>query len=122
MPVIKGNDVLTINGVRIAKQGVAHLKPGVTSEQAAEKTKANGMDEMIIAFMGPDGKPEKLIVYGDNLDFSWRNSPNEPDVRLNGEPGMLVHFEDEPNGFGARFQRDLKEAGETIRRIGMAAE
>jgi hypothetical protein len=109
MPVIRGNDVFTINGARIAKQGAAHLKEGMSPAEAAAKTKKNGMDEMIVAFEGPDGKPERLIIYGDNLDFSFRKSRTEPDVRLNGEPGMLVHFEDEPNGFLERMQRGLTD-------------
>src|SRR3989338_3232193 len=107
MPVIRGNDVLTINGVRIAKQGAAHLKEGVSPADAAEKTKSNGMDEMILAFEGPDGKPERLIIWGDQLDFTFRNQRVEPEIRLNGEVGMLVHFEDEKNGFMERTVRGI---------------
>lgn len=118
MPVIRGNDVVTINGARIAKQGMAHLKPGMTVEQAAEKTKGNGMDEMIVGFMGADGKAEKMIVYGDNLDFSFRKSKNEPDIRINGEPGILLSFDDEQVGFGERFVMGLttgfREAAESL--------
>lgn len=118
MPVIRGNDVLTINGVRIAKQGAAHLKEGMGPAEAAEKTKANGMDEMILAFEGADGKPERLIIWGDQLDFRFRKQNVEPDIRLNGEQGMLVHFEDEPNGLGERLVRGIstgfKEAMESL--------
>ncbi len=118
MPVIRGNDVLTINGVRIAKQGAAHLKEDTTPAAAAEKTKANGMDEMILAFEGPDGKPERLIIWGDQLDFRFRKQNVEPDIRLNGEQGMMVHFEDEPNGIGERMVRGIgtgfKEAMESL--------
>lgn len=118
MPVIRGNDVVTINGARIAKQGMAHIKPGMTVEAAADKTKNNGMDEMIIGFMGADGKAERMIIYGDNLDFSFRKSKNEPDIRINGEPGILLAFDDEQVGFGERFGAGLRngfrEAADTI--------
>lgn len=121
MPVIRGNDVLTINGVRIAKQGAAHLKEGMAPAEAAEKTKANGMDEMILTFEGADGKPERLIVWGDQLDFRFRNQRVEPDVRLNGEQGMIVHFEDEPNGMGERMVRGIgngfREAMESLQNM-----
>ena len=109
MPVIRGNDVLTINGTRIAKQGAAHLKEGMSPAEAAGLTKKNGMDEMILAFEGPDGKPERMIVWADQLDFSFRNQRVEPDIRLNGEQGMLVHFEDEKNGFGERTVRGIQD-------------
>lgn len=118
MPVIRGNDVLTINGVRIAKQGAAHLKEGMSPAEAAEKTKANGKDEIILTFEGDDGKPERLIVWGDQLDFRFRKQNVEPDVRLNGQQGMIVHFEDEPNGMGERMVRGIgngfREAMESL--------
>lgn len=118
MPAIRGNDVLTINGSRIPKQGMARLKPTVTSEEAGAKTKNNGKDEMILAFEGPDGKTERVLVYGDQLDFSFRRNNTEPDIQLNGRPGMIVHYEDEANGFWERTVRGLgdgfKDAASTL--------
>lgn len=109
MPVLRGNDVLTINGTHVPKQGGAHLKPGLSAHEAAEKTKNNGMDEMILAFEGEDGKPERVIVWADQLDFSFRAQRKEPEITLNGQKGMLVHFEDEKNGFGERTVRGISQ-------------
>jgi hypothetical protein len=107
MPVIRGNDVLTINGVQIAKQGAAHLRPGVTSDQAALATKNNGMDELILGFEGEDGKAERIIVYGRDLDLSFRALAGEPEIFLNGQRGMLIHFDDEMNATWQRFVRGV---------------
>ncbi|WP_348246091.1 hypothetical protein, partial [Salmonella enterica] len=73
---------------------------------------------MILAFEGPDGKPERMIIWGDELDFRFRNQKVEPEIRLNGEAGMLVHFEDEPNGVAERLVRGIstgfKESMESL--------
>ncbi|MDB5099812.1 MAG: hypothetical protein JWM80_4233, partial [Cyanobacteria bacterium RYN_339] len=99
MPVIRGNDVITINGRRMNVQGMAHLRDNVTPEDAATKTKGNGMDEMIIGFRNKDGKAERVLVWGDHLDFKFRDRESQPEVRINGERGVMVHFDDEQNSF-----------------------
>jgi hypothetical protein len=118
MPVIRGNDVLTINGIQVAKQGAAHLRPGVTSDQAALATKNNGMDELILGFEGENGKAERIIVYGRDLDLSFRGRPGEPEIFLNGQRGMLIHFDDEMNAGGQRVIRGInngfKEAMDVV--------
>ncbi|MEB3329246.1 MAG: hypothetical protein VKQ33_08460 [Candidatus Sericytochromatia bacterium] len=107
MPVIRGNDVLTINGAQVAKQGLAYLRPGVTPDQAALATKNNGLDELILGFEGENGKTERVIVYGRDLDLSFRAHPGEPVILLNGRRGMLLHFDDEMNAGGQRVIRGI---------------
>ncbi|MEB3196430.1 MAG: hypothetical protein VKP62_04430 [Candidatus Sericytochromatia bacterium] len=118
MPVIRGNDVLTINGLPVAKQGVAPLRPGISPDQAALATKNNGLDELILAVRTPEGKRQRVVVYGRELDLSFRNQSGEPDIQLNGAPAMLLHFDDEMSTFTQRVVRGtavgIKEAMDVL--------
>jgi hypothetical protein len=98
MPSISGNDanVITINGKRLNAQGVARIKDAVTTEDAATKLKGAGFDEMIITTMGADGKPERLVAWGDTLDFSFRSKRSIPDVTVNGKAASMIAFSNEP--------------------------
>jgi hypothetical protein len=98
MPAISSNDVnvITINGKRLNAQGVARLKESVSSEDAATKLKGAGFDEMIFSTTGPDGKPERLVAWGDTLDFSFRNKRSIPNVTVDGNPASMIAFSNEP--------------------------
>jgi hypothetical protein len=99
MTVIRGNDVITINGRRINVQGAAHLRDDVSPADAAAKTKGNGMDEMIIGLKGKDGKSERVLIWGDHLDFRFREREAQPEIKINGQRGVLIHYDDEQNTF-----------------------
>ena len=109
MPVLRGNDVVTINGGRLAPQGIGYLATNVTPAQAAEKTKANGMDEMILAVEGDNGGVEHVLVYGDQLDFSFRDKNAIPQITVNGKAATLLAFEDEANTGMERGWRGAKQ-------------
>ena len=55
---------LSINGQQIQVQGIRALKPGITIEQAAGKTKNNGYDEV---FFSSNGRA--YVAYGDSLNI-----------------------------------------------------
>jgi|GEM_PF-1490400 hypothetical protein len=101
MPVLLGNgrDVITVNGHRVQYQGIGHLRPDMPTDAAVEKTKHSGLDEYFINVKDEQGRTQRILVYGDHLDFSFRNSHSEPEVTVNGKQGKLVAFESEPNDF-----------------------
>jgi hypothetical protein len=112
MPAIGVNDQLLINGKRVTFQGIARIKEAsngnattIQTDVAAKATKLNGLDEMIFAFRGADGKVERIIIWGDQLDFTFRERQAPPEITLNGERGTLIHFDDEQSSFveGAVF-------------------
>jgi hypothetical protein len=83
---------LTINGVNIPVQGIRALKPGITIEQASQKTKNNGLDEV---FFTSNGKA--YIAYGDSLNLSGLKKNNIPTVTFDGQKADIVSFDDEAN-------------------------
>lgn len=109
MPVLSGNDVVTINGGRLAQQGIGYLATGVTPAQAGEKTKANGMDEIILAVENESGQSELVMVYADKLDFSFRDQNSVPQITVNGKRATMLHFEDEANTGMERALRGAKQ-------------
>jgi hypothetical protein len=101
MPVLGPNNTLTINGKPILYQGIARLRPDLGVDPATKvdiaikTTKGNGIDEMVFGFTGPDGKAERIIIWGDQLDFRWRERQAPPEVILNGQRGVMLHNDDE---------------------------
>lgn len=118
MSPITGREVITVNGVRVAYQGLAALKPGVSVQDAAERTKDNGLDELLVTVAGPDGQARRLLVWGDALDFGFRASQAPPVVTVDGAPARLAHHEDEAVGLlerlGRGFTEGFKEAGQSV--------
>lgn len=117
-----GNDVVTINGVRVQFQGIAHVKKDMATEAAAQKTKNNGLDEYIIAFRNEHGQTERMIVWGDRLDFSFHKKRHAPSVEVNGQRGQIVHFENEAATFAEGAVRGasdgFRDAFETLSQTG----
>lgn len=101
MPVIQGNgrDVISINGRQVAYQGIGHVRKEMATETAVEKTKGNGLDEYYLNVEDEKGQTQRVIVYGDHLDFSFRSKKTEPTVMVNGKAAKLVAFEDEQTTF-----------------------
>lgn len=118
MTVIRGNEVLTINGVRVAKQGIAGLRRDITSDQAALVTKNNGLDELILGVKDDSGKTQRVIVYGRDLDMSFRHQREVPDIRINGRKAQIIHYDDEMVGTGQRglrgFSVGVRDAMDSI--------
>ena len=96
MPPI-GQNVITINGKAIKAQGIARIRDGVTTDDAAAKARTAGEDEMIVSYNDADGNKQRLLVWGDHMNFSFRHKESEPDVQVNGTKAMIVSFDDEPN-------------------------
>lgn len=101
MPVITGNgsDIVQINGNTVKYQGIAHVKKTMMTEVAAEKVKSNGLQEYFINAKDDLGQTQRILVYGDRLDFKFRSSKDAPSVTINGRKATLVSFDDEPTGF-----------------------
>ncbi|GEM_PF-4840610 len=114
----RGYDSVSINGRSLAYQGLARLKSGTDAPAAAEKTKENGFDEMLVSVVTPSGESERLLIYANRLDFSFKKRNVVPDLRINGQPAVLLHYEDEANGFWERALRGVglgfKDAFEAV--------
>lgn len=83
---------LTINGKAIPVQGIRALRPGITIEQAVQKTKNNGLDEV---FFKSNGRT--YIAYGDSLNLSGLKSNKIPAVTFNGAQADAIAYDDEAN-------------------------
>lgn len=84
---------LTINGVNIPVQGIRALRAGITIEQASQKTKGNGLDEI---FFIANGKA--YVAYGDSLNLSGLKKNSIPVVTFEGQKADIVAYDDEANG------------------------
>lgn len=83
---------LSINGQQIQVQGIRALRPGITVEQATQKTKNNGLDEVYFNSNG-----HTYIAYGDSLNISALKKNNIPTVLFNNQKADVVAYEDEAN-------------------------
>ncbi len=83
---------LSINGVTVPVQGVRALKPGITIEQASQRTKNNGLDEIYFTSGG-----KSYVAYGDSLDISALKKNQIPTVMINGLTADVIAYEDEAN-------------------------
>src|SRR3990167_2661444 len=104
---------LTINGVSIAVQGVRALKPGITIEQAALKTKNNGLDEV---FFTSNGKA--YVAYGDSLNIIALKKNNIPTVAFDSQKADIVAYDDEANSMmeGAKLGaiKAIKDSSDAV--------
>lgn len=96
---------LTINGTAIPVQGVRALRPGISIEQASQKTKGNGLDEV---YFNSNGK--SYVAYGDSLNISMLKKNVIPAVMLNGQKADIVAFEDEANSVWEGMKKGSMEA------------
>ena len=83
---------LTINGRQIPVQGIRPLRPGITIEQAVQKTKNNGLDEVFFASGG-----RNYIAYGDSLNLSGLKRNQIPEIKFNDAKADVVAYDDEAN-------------------------
>jgi len=90
---------LTINGQQIQVQGIRPLRPGISIEQAVQKTKNNGLDEIFFTSNG-----RSYVAYGDSLNMSGLRKNAIPAVMFKGQSADVVAYDDEINGVweGAR--------------------
>lgn len=83
---------LTINGRQIAVQGIRPLRAGITIEQAVQKTKNNGLDEI---YFNSNGR--SYVAYGDSLTLSDLKRNKIPTITFNGAQADVVAYDDEAN-------------------------
>lgn len=83
---------LSINGQQLQVQGVRALRPGITIEQAVQKTKNNGLDEVFFTSNG-----QSYVAYGDSLDISKLKKNQIPAVMFASQKADIVAYDDEVN-------------------------
>lgn len=83
---------LSINGRQIAVQGIRPLRPGITIEQAVQKTKNNGLDEVYFSSNG-----RNYVAYGDSLALSDLKRNKIPAISFKGATADVVAYDDEAN-------------------------
>ncbi len=119
---------ISINSKSIAVQGVRALRPGITVEQATQKTKKNGLDEVYFKSNG-----QYFVAYGDSLELGDLRKNAIPAVMFNGVQADIITYDDEVNSMlegagrgaldelnnGIDFVR--KSIGSMITRVGPTA-
>lgn len=88
-------EVLAINGRQINVQGIKELKSGVSVQEAATKTKKNGIDEVYFNVSGVN-----YLAYGDALDLKELSKNKISSITYNNQSGTIVSYEDEINSVG----------------------
>ncbi|HEY9766082.1 MAG TPA: hypothetical protein V6C82_06940 [Chroococcales cyanobacterium] len=110
MPNIdNGNHSIKINGNQLQVQGFARLRKDIPTDVAAEKTRNNGVDEVIVEYQNEKGETERAIAWGDKLDFSFTKSKAQPQVTVDGRPARIRSYENEATSFGEGALRGVKD-------------
>lgn len=107
MSTIATTPVILVNNKKVSYQGVGHLREDVATTDAATKTKGNGLDEYIISDKNAENKAERVLVYGDKLDFSFQKQNSVPQVTVDGRPATMVYSHHEVHGFFDGFGNGL---------------
>lgn len=119
---------ISINSKQIAVQGIRALRPGITVEQATQKTKKNGLDEVYFKSGG-----QYYVAYGDSLELGDLRKNEIPAVMFNGLQADILTYDDEVNsvlegaGRGALEELNVgidfvrKSIGSMITRVGPTA-
>jgi len=104
---------LTINDKLINVQGIRPLKPGLSVQEACEKTKKNGLDEVYFMSGG-----KTYLAYGDNLNLSDLSKREIPRANFNGMSADIIAYEDEMNSVGQGIKTGVlkawKETGNSV--------
>ena len=107
-----GSDLVMINGRQIRYQGIGHIKKDVSTAQAVEKTATDGYKKY---FLESADKKERLVVYGDRLDFSFKSKQTVPIVMVNGKAFNLAAHDDQDSswveGFFNGGKQGIAQAG-----------
>lgn len=99
---------LSINGQQIQVQGIRPLRPGITIEQATQKTKGNGLDEV---YFNANGRT--YIAFGDALNISSLKKSQIPAVMFDNKKADLITYEDEANSVWEGAKRGAVEEVKT---------
>lgn len=101
---------ISINRQDIAVQGIRELRPGISIEQAVQKTKKNGLDEVFFMSQG-----RAYVAYGDAINLSKLKKNEIPAVMFNGMSADMVAFDDEANSVAEGAARGaIEEVGNAI--------
>ncbi len=85
---------ISINRQNIAVQGIRELRAGITVEQAVQKTRNNGLDEV---FFKSNGRT--YVAYGDALKISDLRKNEIPAVMFNHMSADIIAYDDEANSY-----------------------
>jgi hypothetical protein len=101
---------ISINQQSIAVQGVRELRPGISIEQAIQKTKRNGLDEV---FFKANGRA--YVAYGDAINISKLKKNEIPAIMFNGLQADMLAFDDESNSIAeGAYRGALNELGNAV--------
>ncbi len=101
-----GSDIVMINGRQIRYQGIGNIKKDVSTAAAVEKTAADGYKKYFLE--SPDHK-NRVVVYGDRLDFSFLAKQTVPIVMVNGQPYKLVAQDEQDSSWFEGFMTGAKQ-------------
>lgn len=86
---------ILLNGRQLDVQGIKELKTGLSIQEAAQKTKKNGVDEIYFTANG-----KNYLAYGDALKIGELAQNKIATVTYNANAGSVVAYENELNSFG----------------------
>ncbi|MBM3268286.1 MAG: hypothetical protein FJZ01_11615 [Candidatus Sericytochromatia bacterium] len=107
-----GSDIVMVNGRQIRYQGIGHIRKDVSTAQAVERTAADGYKKY---FLESTENKDRVVVYGDRLDFSFLARQTVPIVMVNGQPYKLVAQDEQDSswleGFLTGAKQGISQAG-----------
>lgn len=100
-----GSDILMVNGRQIAYQGIGRIRRDINVSQAVAATATDGYKKYFLESMD---RKERIVVYGDRLDFSFEKRDRVPQVIVNGETYLMAAFDNQPTSLAEGFMAGAK--------------
>lgn len=100
-----GSDLVMINGRQVRYQGIGHIRKDVSTAQAVERTSNDGYKKY---FLESADRKERLVIYGDRLDFSFKSKQTVPVVIVNGKSYNLAAHDNQDSNWIEGFINGAK--------------
>ncbi len=99
-----GSDILMVNGHQVRYQGIGSIRPDITTAQAVQSTANDGYQKYFLE--SPDHQ-NRIVVWGDKLDFSFEHRESVPQVTVDGQPYVMAAHDDEATSVMTGFIRGV---------------
>jgi hypothetical protein len=100
-----GSDIVMMNGRQVRYQGIGHIKKDVTTAAAVEKTANDGYKKY---FLESADHKDRLVIYGDQMDFSFLSKQMVPTVVVNGQSYTMVAHDNQDSSWFEGFINGAK--------------
>jgi len=100
-----GSDIVMMNGRQVRYQGIGRIKKDVTTASAVEKTATDGYKKY---FLESADRKDRLVIYGDQMDFSFLSKQMVPTVIVNGLSYTMVAHDNQDSSWMEGFINGAK--------------